>query len=328
MKKKLSFPKFQLPKIQLFKTKRRKTRRTNSRPTQNRPSETNSPEIQSPKTRSRKIDLSKITPFHVVCVQFGIAIVLMIILLVILLVPNDGVPDFTVPPTTTASTEDATEEPTELNTEPTEPERTMLPKMQQLYEENPDVIGWITIPDSKVDYPVMYTPYEPQKYIHANFKGLYSIGGLPFIDANCSFDPESDNLIFYAHNMNNGTQFQNITHYAYRRWALEHNLIYFSTLYEERVYEVVAAFPDKIYSPLDDVFKFYQFIDAETEEEFNEAVEYYLDKTVVDFGVTPEYGDRLITLVTCAYHEKYGRFVVVAREVVPEEPEATQPIDG
>ena len=311
MKKKLSFPKIQLPK-----SKQRKTQRSEVR------------KIQLPKFQIPKIRLSEITPFHVVCALFVIAIILLGILLFLLLVPNDGVPEITVPPTTTEETLDNTEVPTESEgTIPTETERTMLPKMAQLYAENPDVIGWITIPDTKVDYPVMYTPYEPQKYIHANFKGLYSIGGLPFIEANCSLDPESDNLIFYAHNMNNGTQFQNITNYAYRRWALEHNRIYFSTLYEEREYEVVAAFPDKIYSPNDDVFKFYQFIDAETEEDFNEAVEYYLDKTVVDFGVTPEYGDKLITLVTCAYHVKYGRFVVIARQVT-EEPAVTEPVIG
>ena len=277
------------------------------------------PKIRLPKIP--KIDLRKITPFHAVCALCGIVVVLVAILLYLLLVPNDGIPEITVP-TTTVGTESPTTGTTEgttgVTTEPTETEPTMLPKMEQLYAQNPDVIGWIHIPDTKVDYPVMYTPYDPEKYIHMNFKGQYSIGGLPFIDSDCSLDPESDNLIFYAHNMNNGTMFENITYYAYKNFWKEHPLIYFSTLYEERTYEVVAAFPDKVYSPTDDVFKFYQFIDAEDEEDFNRAVAYYKEKAKVDTGITPQYGDNLITLVTCAYHEKYGRFVVIARQVTPE----------
>lgn len=281
------------------------------------------PKFKMPKFKLPKFDLRKITPFHVVCFLASIVVVLVGILSYLLLVPDTGVPDFTVPTTTvtvpTEGTTGATEDTTGSTTEPTETQRPMLPKMEQLYAQNSDLVGWIYIPDTKVDYPVMYTPYDPEKYIHANFKEQYSLGGLPFIDAKCSLDPESDNLIFYAHNMNNGTMFENITYYAYKNFWKEHPYIYFTTLYEERTYEVVAAFHDKVYSPLDDVFKFYQFVDAEDEEDFNRAIAYYKEKAEVDTGITPEYGDNLITLVTCAYHVKNGRFVVIAREVFPEE---------
>ena len=281
------------------------------------------PKIQLPKFKMPKFDLRKITPFHVVCLLASIVVVLVGILSYLLLVPDDGVPDITIPPTTvtvpTEGTTGATEENTTgSTTEPTETVRPMLPKMEQLYAQNSDLVGWIYIPDTKVDYPVMYTPYDPEKYIHANFKEQYSLGGLPFIDANCSLDPESDNLIFYAHNMNNGTMFENITYYAYKNFWKEHPYIYFTTLYEERVYEVVAAFHDKVYSPTDDVFKFYQFIDAKDEADFENAMKHYKAKAEYDTGVTAEYGDRLITLVTCSYHIDDGRFVVVAKEITPE----------
>ena len=81
---------------------------------------------------------------------------------------------------------------------------------------------------------------------------------------------------------------------------------------------MVAAFPDRVYKPNEDVFKFYQFIEPESEEEFNEAMAYFKEKSAYDTGVTATYGDNLITLVTCAYHVQYGRFVVVARQVMPE----------
>ena len=279
------------------------------------------PKLDLKKIRLPKLDPSKITPAKIVVVQCIIASVLAIVLLVLLVyTPDDGIPD--LPTGTTTVTEGTTGNTTAGTTTGTEPTETepprMLPKMEVLYASNPDTIGWITIPDTKVDYPVMYTPYEPEKYIHANFKEQFSIGGLPFIEDACSMDPESDNLIIYAHNMNDGSQFQNITNYAYKRFGLEHPTIQFSTLYEERTYEVVAAFPDKVYKPTEDVFKFYQFIDYENEEEFNEAMTYFKEKSAYDTGVTPVYGDKFITLVTCAYHVKNGRFVVVARQVTPE----------
>jgi sortase B len=252
---------------------------------------------------------------------FVAGVLLLVLLAMLILKPYFEIPDIT--PSTAPSTQaPTTTAPAVTETLPLETMEqiplVMMEDMASLYAQNPDLIGWIKIEDTKIDYPVMYTPEDPEKYIHMNFKGQYSIGGLPFIDSDCSLDPESDNLIFYAHNMNNGTMFENITYYAYKNFWKEHPLIYFSTLYEERTYEVVAAFPDKVYSPTDDVFKFYQFIDAEDEEDFNRAVAYYKEKAKVDTGITPQYGDNLITLVTCAYHEKYGRFVVIARQVTPE----------
>ena len=274
------------------------------------------------KLKIPKLVLPKWTPANIVVLLCIIASVLAIALLVLLVfTPDDGIPD--IPTVNTTLTEGTTANTTVGNTtdatEPTETEPPkMLPRMEALYAENPDIIGWITIPDTNVDYPVMYTPYDPEKYIHANFDEKYNIGGLPFIEDACSMDPESTNLIIYAHNMSDGSQFQNITHYAYRRWGLEHPVIHFSTLYEERTYEVVAAFPDRVYKPNEDVFKFYQFIEPESEEEFNEAMAYFKEKSAYDTGVTATYGDNLITLVTCAYHVQYGRFVVVARQVTPE----------
>lgn len=256
----------------------------------------------------------------------GIAVTLLILMIVLILLlpkaPAEEVP--TEPVVTIPVTEaPATEAPTVAPTEPPEtvPEETgppMLPKMAELYAENPDIIGWITIPGTNVDYPVMLTPEEPEKYIHMNFKGLYSIGGLPFMEDECSMDPESDNLIIYGHNMKNGTQFKDLMNYTMKKYWQEHPKILFSTLYEERTYEIISAFYDQVYRPTDNVFKFYQFINAKDEADFENAMKHYKAKAEYDTGVTAEYGDRLITLVTCSYHIDDGRFVVVAKEITPE----------
>ena len=214
------------------------------------------------------------------------------------------VPTETRPPKTTAA--------------PPETEATMVPELAEIYEENPDIAGWITIEGTVVDYPVMYTPEDGEKYLYKNIKGSFDFNGLPFIEDDCSMEPESDNIIIYGHNMLDGKMFASLMDYSKIEYWEEHPLIRFSTLYEEREYEVIAAFYDRVYYKYENCFKFYQFIDAEDEDHYNEAISYFLSHSVYDTGVTAEYGDKLITLVTCSYHVKNGRFVVVAREISEE----------
>lgn len=205
--------------------------------------------------------------------------------------------------------------PTEEITVPIETEPEMLPELAAIYAENPDLAGWITIEGTVLDYPVMYTPEDGEKYLYKNINGGFDANGLPIIEDGCSMDPESDNIIIYGHNMKSGKMFASLMNYAKKEYWEEHPTIRFSTLYEEREYEIVAAFKDRVYYKNEDCFKFYQFIDATDEAHFLEAISYFRENAEYDTGITAEYGDRLLTLVTCAYHVKNGRFVVVAREV-------------
>lgn len=193
----------------------------------------------------------------------------------------------------------------------TEPE--MLERFRSLYEENPEIFGWLTIPDTLVDYPVMYTPEDPEKYLHRSFLGERSFSGTLFLDARCTTD--SDNLIIYGHNMLDGSMFRTLIRYEQESYWKAHPTFSFDTLYSQGEYEVMAAFYDKVYGETEDVFKFYQFIDPENEPDFDWAMENYRQKALYDTGVTARYGDKLLTLVTCAYHTENGRFVVVARKM-------------
>ena len=89
----------------------------------------------------------------------------------------------------------------------------------------------------------------------------------------------------------------------------------FSDLYQDYEYEVLAAFYDRVYAVDETAFRYYQFVDAANEEEYDFAVGKFKDKALYDTGVEAEYGDKLLTLSTCAYHVKNGRFVVVARRI-------------
>ena len=205
----------------------------------------------------------------------------------------------TVPPTTAATTP------------PTEP-REILPRFLELYQKNSDLAGWLTIPGTRIDYPVMYSPDEPERYLHANFDAAYSFAGLPFLDAAC--DTESGNRIIYAHNMLDGSMFRTLLKYQQKDFWQRNPVISFNTLYEEQEYEVVAAFYDKVYKKSDTNFKFYQFYDTSDQSSFDEAMAYYREHALYDTGVTAQCGDLFLTLVTCAYQTENGRFVVVARK--------------
>lgn len=220
------------------------------------------------------------------------------------------------PETTTAPTEMSETKATEAATEPvetTEPAPTVLPQYAELYAQNPEIFGWITIEGTKIDYPVMYTPQDPQKYLHKSFEQTDSYPGVPFIDAGCT--PQSQNLLIYGHNMPNGTMFRGLMKYQEKTFWQQHPTITFNTVYEEGTYEIIAAFNDRVYYQRETgMFKFYQFIDPETEEEFDAGIAAIKGKALYDTGISTQYGDRLITLVTCAYHTDHGRFVVVARK--------------
>lgn len=91
----------------------------------------------------------------------------------------------TAAPVETTPPETRSTGPTTETTVPTEPEPTepvMLAKYAPLYEQNHDLFGWLRIDGTVIDYPVMHTPTDPEKYLHTNFAREYSYGGIPFID--------------------------------------------------------------------------------------------------------------------------------------------------
>ena len=270
--------------------------------------------------KKRKIDIVKLIQSKRTTLTLGIiAGVLVVLTVVLLLVIPSGTeePEATNPAETetTVATETVPETETTAATEtaPTETERPMLPQMAELYAQNPDVYGYLKIADTVVDYPVMFTPDDELKYLYKNFNGKFSAAGSLLMDARCQIDPESVNLMIHGHNMNNGTMFKTLLYYSMNNYWKDHSEIQFTTLYEERTYEVVAAFFDRVYDSESENFKFYEFVNPADEETFNEGIEYFKKKSEFDSGITPEFGDRLLTLVTCDYSVPNGRFVLVAR---------------
>ena len=191
-------------------------------------------------------------------------------------------------------------------------------KFEELYTANHDFVGWIKIDDTHVDYPVMQTPFDSERgehYIHLDFDGNYSAAGLPFVDRYCDLKLPTDNIIIYGHNMNSGKMFHDILLYEGEDFYNSHKTFTFDTIYDNGTYEVVAMFYGQILPDESKDFKYYEFVNAGTKEEFDSYISNIKKMSIRDTGVDVEYGDKLVTLSTCAYHVRDGRFAVVAKKI-------------
>lgn len=154
--------------------------------------------------------------------------------------------------------------------------------LKELLKQNSDCIGWIYIPGTAINYPVMHTPSNPQKYLRRDFYGNYSQSGVPFLDSRCNL--KSTNLIIYGHNMRNGTMFSDVKNYANATFKKAHPVIEFETangIYKFNVIDV------KITDTAD--------------KKYNE--------------IYSENG-RFLTLSTCYGNQENGRILVTAKEEI------------
>ena len=199
----------------------------------------------------------------------------------------------------------------------TEDGETILRMYRPLYQKNKEFMGWLTIPDTNVDVPVMYTPNDEQKYLRKNFEGEYAIAGTPFIAEGCDPKKPSKNIIIYGHNMKDGSMFSDLLNYKDEEYYRFHKYIQFDTIYARGNYEVIAAFPGQVLNQGEEGFRYYYFYDTDNAEEFDTYVREVKSRCPYEIQTTAEFGDQLLTLSTC---EDYGaaegkRFVVVAKRI-------------
>ncbi|MCR5720751.1 MAG: class B sortase [Lachnospiraceae bacterium] len=193
-------------------------------------------------------------------------------------------------------------------------------KVENPYKEwflkNSDMVAWIKIPDTCVDYPVMWTPEDEEYYLRKDFYKKYDKTGTPFLDSDSSIYPASTNLIIYGHNFKD-VMFYDVLKYEDEEYFKAHPYLY---LYEkdcEHVYAVMSAFLSRVYYTTDTCFKYYKFFNASTEEEFLDFYDNVKELSFYDTGITAEYGDKFVTLSTCSDYLPggVGRFVLVAKEI-------------
>ncbi len=190
----------------------------------------------------------------------------------------------------------------------------ILPEYKKIHQKNQKLIGWVKIDDTIIDYPVMQT-VNNEYYLDHNFNQEEDRNGCIFMDYQCDVIKGCDNMILYGHHMKSGKMFGTLNKYSEESYYEEHPIIQFDTIYEKGKYQVMYVFRSKVYSEEDVTFKYYQFINAASEMEFNSYLNEMAALSLYDTGVVASYGDKLLTLSTCDYQEKKGRFVVVAKKI-------------
>lgn len=202
----------------------------------------------------------------------------------------------------------------EINYEEAKDKPPVLKKYETLYQKNRRLVGWLSIPGCDIDYPVMQTSNN-EYYLDHNYNQDYDKNGSIFMDKDCTPAFPNDNMIIYGHHMKSGKMFGNLNRYAKQDFWEKNPNFTFDTIYETGTYAVMYVFRSRIYAQDEIVFKYYQFIDASSADEFDSNMDAMAEMSLYDTGVTAVYGDRLITLSTCDSSEDAGRFVVVAKKI-------------
>lgn len=190
----------------------------------------------------------------------------------------------------------------------------ILEEYQTLYNKNKKLIGWLKIDDTIIDYPVMQTSNN-EYYLDHNFNQEYDKNGSIFMDFQCKAYPRSQNLILYGHHMKSGKMFGDLQKYSQKSYYEKHKIIQFDTIFEKGTYEVMYVFRTKVYMSNEIAFKYYQFFNANSEEEYDSNLKEMEEMSLYETGVTAMYGDELLTLSTCDNSQTDGRFVVVAKKI-------------
>lgn len=186
-------------------------------------------------------------------------------------------------------------------------------QVEELKKENEDIIGWLEISNSNISFPVVQGT-DNQYYMTHTYKKENSKDGSIFLDKDYNWDLPSSNLLLYGHNNKNGNMFQGLLEYKEESYYKEHPTIKFTTVNEDSEYEILSVFLSRVYYKNEnDVFRYYYFINAENEEQYNYYIEESKKVSLYDTGKTAKYGDQLLTLSTCEYSKEDGRFVIVAK---------------
>ncbi len=186
-------------------------------------------------------------------------------------------------------------------------------KLATLQSENGDLVGWIQLKDSQIDYPVMQSPDRVWYYLDHDFAGERSKSGLPFIDEACYLQGNWANLIIYGHNMKNGSMFGGLHKLTERDFYDSHRELSFDTPERTGTYRIASVF----YMTVDDQadFQFYHYPNLDAQGDFDHYAQQVLSASIYPADTALNWGDELITLVTCSKHATDGRLVVVAKRV-------------
>lgn len=190
-----------------------------------------------------------------------------------------------------------------------------LKEIKKLHEENNDLVRWIKIDGTKIDYPVMYTKGKDY-YLRRDFYKNYFKAGSIFINKNNILEPRDINLMIYGHNMKDGFMFNDLLKYKDYDFYKLHKRITLYTIDEKEEYEIISVFLSQVYKVTDNVFKYYNFYNIESNDEYNNYIKNIKYLSLYKIDETAVYPEELITLTTCEYSKENGRMIVVAKKII------------
>lgn len=189
------------------------------------------------------------------------------------------------------------------------------PTSRNLYLESSDMVGWVQIEGTGIDYPVMQTSADPNYYLKHDFEKHYTDYGCPFMQADCDELCPSDNLIIYGHNMKDGSMFADLAKYRSKDFWQTHKTVWFDTELGSSAYEIFAVIHTTVQADDANAFPFHLFVDAAAPEDFADYVSACKARALYDTGISAEYGDKLLTLSTCDNITDNGRWLVIAKRI-------------
>ena len=182
---------------------------------------------------------------------------------------------------------------------------------KKIYEENKDIVGWLKIDNTTINYPIMQNINDPNYYLHRDFYKNYSSYGTPYMAKQCNLN--SDNIVIYGHHMKNNKMFGELEKYKSKDFYNNHKIITFTTLEKEYSYEIFAVFKTTVYTK--NTFRYYENINFENKKMYNDFINICKDKSLYQTGIKIKDKEKLITLSTCEYSNKNSRLVIVARKI-------------
>ena len=188
-------------------------------------------------------------------------------------------------------------------------------RYKELHNQNSDMVGWININNTKINYPVMQSIDNPNFYLKHDFKKNESNYGCPYVQENCNVLIPSDNTIIYAHHMKDGSMFAALDKYKSKSFWERHQTITFDTLESHNEYKIISVFKTTVYNTNPNEFKYYNFVNAKNKHDFDNYITKIKYLSLYDTNSSAEFGDKLLTLTTCEYSQSNNRIVVVAKLV-------------
>lgn len=179
-----------------------------------------------------------------------------------------------------------------------------------LFECNNDMVGWLRIDNTNIDYPVMQTKSNPNYYLRKNFYKEYSYYGTPYIDEKCNIE-DGSNLIIYGHHIKNNKMFGELEKYKNKNFYNEHRVVEFIIKDVNYTYQVVFVLKTDAITG----FKYFNYTDLRLKYNFKEFVDNCKKLSLYKSDTQISFGDKFITLSTCEYSSENGRLAIIAKRL-------------